>query len=61
MYKLLALGVDNKIHCVSVADKSMSCCEDAMPIKRVNPDFSKLSEITWCYECSSLIGEQDFL
>jgi hypothetical protein len=59
MYKLIALGADNKIHCCGVDNKSISCCEGVMPIKQVNPDFTKLRVITWCYECSSLLGLQE--
>lgn len=58
MYKLLALGKDNKIHCCAVDNKGVSFCEASMPITQVNPDFTKLRELTWCYECSHLIELQ---
>ncbi|AHK11593.1 hypothetical protein S140_186 [Shewanella sp. phage 1/40] len=59
MYKLAAVGVDGVIHCCSVFNKEISCCESNMPIKQVNPNFSKLTNITWCYECSHLLDLEE--
>jgi len=54
--KLIALGRDGKIHCVTVQDKTKSCCSSKMPIQQVNPDFSKRKIYPyWCYECDSLL------
>lgn len=61
MYKLLALGQDNKLHCCSVNNKGVSACEDKMTIKQVNPDLGRLQkagiDLLWCYECSALLEE----
>ena len=58
-YQLLNLGVDGKIHCCEVSDKGVSSCAERVPVKQVNPDFEKLFEITWCYECSAIFEKQE--
>lgn len=60
MHKLPVLGQDNKIHCCSVDNNNVSCCEQNMTVKQVNPDFFCLQNaIIWCYECSYLLEKQD--
>ena len=58
-YQLLNLGVDGKIHCCEVSDKEISTCEDKVPVAQVNPDFWKLPDVVWCYECSAIFEEQE--
>lgn len=58
-HQLLGLGVDGKIHCYSVYNKQVSSCECAIPSAQINPDFRKLPEVVWCYECSDIIDKQD--
>lgn len=62
MHKLLALGKDNVLHCCYVDEKSVSSCGETT-IKQVNPNLGKLQSVgislTWCYECSRLLEEQE--
>ncbi len=64
MYKLLALGKDNVLHCCDANDKVTSSCGEGIPIKQVNPNLGKLQSVgislIWCYECSRLLEEQDY-
>lgn len=55
----VVLGVDNLIHCCTYSNSKTTACAQKMPVKRINPDFSKLSDIMWCYECSNIIEESE--
>lgn len=54
---ITVLGVDGVIHCASNSNTEFSACSKHMPTKRVNPDFNKLTDIVWCYECSALLED----
>lgn len=59
---ITALGVDDIMHCVDTnkKDLSKSECSKKIPIKKVNPDFSKIKSVLWCYECSDLLHDNDY-
>ena len=54
---ITVLGVDNIIHCSNHSDTTKSACNAKVPVKRVDPDFEKLSDIIWCYECSDILED----
>lgn len=63
MYKILALGKDNVLHCCSVDNKSTTSCKSKISVNQVNPNLSKLQNagisLIWCYECSYLLEKQE--
>lgn len=62
-YYMTTLGVDGKIHCCDVQDKERSSCETRIKTRETNPDFNRMpydiKQITWCYECSSILERQE--
>lgn len=56
---IIVLGNDNVIHCAKYSDTSKTACEKHIPVKRINPNFDKLRNILWCYECSAILEEED--
>lgn len=53
------LGKDGIIHVCSLKNTKESICKESVPSARTNPDFGKLRNIVWCYDCSALLEDYE--